>query len=1631
MEKKYRVKMKNWLNQQERLLDRQQGATNMNGPTDTNNSDIRPFNNVIDDRENLKDNEEFREELSIQFSQEEIDDALGYKAPEGSGVIPFKRLEFNEDSLKAVKDALTSGAYRKAGKRNVVESSSAVSPWSTLYSEDVPAETKVVPAPISAKDQEQNLAKVIVGQLGDKYSQLLTYDADGRDISYEALMDGTSKFFDYGIETSEGEVVYPFRDLTQRQKSTVFNTDTDLITTLSNLTEQDFASGFLENIGPGVAFSEGAFAGATYGPTIGAHPGGTLAQKAMWGVFGGIVGSETVRAAQDWLLGPTLSTFEGQEGYNAGESFAWGTGMLRNMMYSIPEKVDLGTAHFMANVFRDSPLLRFQKMDLSGKYVRGVDPKTGELLPKEAPFGVGLVRAIENLLGKSGQYANQYPTRMFIQEMLASGGMGYGAYEAEKAHPGSLGHRLFYEVAGGVVSPAVYYILSTNSRAAFNALESVNKRGAEWKRAKGEQPSSGKYTGNVTMGIWPSIKAVNPLGKEKRLTNAYLDVLRHLEETHLSNEALRHDDGTPFSPKEKMDHFNEVFLPELQLKLQKYLDEPPPDPENPRVPLKMTLGKITDDPTLLAMDELVPAIIREPQDRVAFNHAKGLIMQLQATGDAEAIKVAAKIKEELLTSFIDAAIHNKTQKVLTAWRTLKTQDEDVMAEGTTELSSAMESMMSEMIRLFRAKERVAWNKAKKDIGHVELEIDPSDLNIFKLFKEEREGGMLKNHEVGRDIQKEKMKILFREMEDLKELLFPDEDAISAGYKILQGEDLAKRIKQNEESINKARSAYDKKFEVQSRKDPDFGITGEHFGDISTFEREAGENSQQYFDRLYQKRNELNSKIDELNKTVRSYEAGEAIEPITKKEIEILKRDASIYTEQRKIVEGKARQAILSDPDLQKQVLDHNNIPDGYKTSIGQTVTDPFLIKTRELRPTDPGAGAPEDFKLTLDRLISVRQEFLSEARAARAKDANSTEAAMYYEYAEAIRQDLDRFEEMGLIPVMQSYNDARSLSRAYHESFTRTFQVKIKERGKYGNYAVAPELMFDQLFAKGGPTSLDLNLRQLNEFNKILHERGIALSDEFVQQYGYVKDIPTAVNILVRDMIAKKFDPETGTLNVKNINKYIAELDRTGVFDLIPNLRRDLMDVNKRQILLESALKRKTKLDRKLNFQKTFSILSGSSEKGFESPARAIEAAWKDRKPEQMFSEIGNMFKTFERILLPPKTKAGTVRYRHEDPATLEKYGRPPEESEMMRRLLDMEAGNQWDIPAKIDSKTGKVIKEAQLNRKIRDLTPEERVRYVKETKDGFFSASIEYAMNFGNLESSSWNFNPVRTYQILFGRPISAMRKGNFSLEKFMKDHGIGDPQKLATLKNNLEEMIKIKTKVEKVDVANIEELFKQNSALTHFYFKAMGSAVGVAAQKKLMMGMTAGTLMANKAGADVAVHLFEQIPLTLRREAVAELMQDPKMFVDFMKIKPTRRESILSLARLKRFLRDNGYLPATRRIIKSTVPPVERIIESEEDRKKAIDAITPDPRQRRTYDDDLRKRSSYGSDPVSLAPTTQDTWHTARGPAPTAPPPQPPPPPTGTANPNQRSMYANLFPNDFASGMINPQGGIKSLLG
>jgi len=26
---------------------------------------------------------------------------------------------------------------------------------------------------------------------------------------------------------------------------------------------------------------------------------------------------------------------------------------------------------------------------------------------------------------------------------------------------------------------------------------------------------------------------------------------------------------------------------------------------------------------------------------------------------------------------------------------------------------------------------------------------------------------------------------------------------------------------------------------------------------------------------------------------------------------------------------------------------------------------------------------------------------------------------------------------------------------------------------------------------------------------------------------------------------------------------------------------------------------------------------------------------------------------------------------------------------------------------------------------------------------------------------------------------------------------------------------------------------------------------------------------------------------------------------------------------------------------------------------------------------------------------------------------------------------MYANLFPNDFASGMINPQGGIKSLLG
>ena len=219
-------------------------------------------------------------------------------------------------------------------------------------------------------------------------------------------------------------------------------------------------------------------------------------------------------------------------------------------------------------------------------------------------------------------------------------------------------------------------------------------------------------------------------------------------------------------------------------------------------------------------------------------------------------------------------------------------------------------------------------------------------------------------------------------------------------------------------------------------------------------------------------------------------------------------------------------------------------------------------------------------------------------------------------------------------------------------------------------------------------------------------------------------------------------------------------------------------------------------------------------------------------------------------------------------------------------------------------------------------------------------------------------------------------------------------------------------------------ETLVAESGAYFDFAISAIGSAVGTRTGK-LLTGGTAGpaSMRFASSGANLLRNLLVNLPASEKINLTTELFTNPQLFLNFIKKPKNAQEKLRIDNNIIDILSKAARTVGIDKLIKVT-PTVIRELGEEDDTPTDE---TLEYLERR----DANKQSSVQPRLPTGIPTTQlasnEPFLSGLNNAPAG---------GGTssaapANTNQRSQYANLFPNDIISGMIQPaaQGGVIGL--
>jgi hypothetical protein len=275
--------------------------------------------------------------------------------------------------------------------------------------------------------------------------------------------------------------------------------------------------------------------------------------------------------------------------------------------------------------------------------------------------------------------------------------------------------------------------------------------------------------------------------------------------------------------------------------------------------------------------------------------------------------------------------------------------------------------------------------------------------------------------------------------------------------------------------------------------------------------------------------------------------------------------------------------------------------------VGQFVTR----KTREL-----GLGAAADgdgatdasnlADLTTRELTDIRSMALNYGRQLTSKD-DLDGARVAFRMADALLKDIENARPEG-DDWRIAYSMARAYSRSLNDTYTRTFAGRSLSTQSSGEERIAPELLAKTLLQSGNDATYlrTLQIQELGQF---------ALKEDLP---GATETVGTLTDLTLRIMrLAARsdlYDPQTGKVSPERLAQFVDENRET--LDLVPGLRKDLLDAEKANVLLNetSAANRRMEAERRaqLSFYDLMNpVISpdGRRINGTESPTSAIARA--------------------------------------------------------------------------------------------------------------------------------------------------------------------------------------------------------------------------------------------------------------------------------------------------------------------------------------------------------------------------------------------------------------------------------------
>jgi len=605
-----------------------------------------------------------------------------------------------------------------------------------------------------------------------------------------------------------------------------------------------------------------------------------------------------------------------------------------------------------------------------------------------------------------------------------------------------------------------------------------------------------------------------------------------------------------------------------------------------------------------------------------------------------------------------------------------------------------------------------------------------------------------------------------------------------------------------------------------------------------------------------------------------------------------------------ILDARQQLRAVSDPDQLDttaqqliQGFEANFDNDIANSGLGQQTINNLVEVLRQPR-TAATAALPEGTAtsvpasgISFKMLNRVRSDALAIARDGTKSPEARRIAGMY---AETIADDFENVAKYGAVDSdtaqLRALNNANSFSKAFADVYYRSYVGKALKQTQDGEFRLAPETLAMNFNKDQFDPNL-LKIRDIQQVGEFAREKGISGAA------GTIDTVNGVMDRIIRTARAETFDPETGTVNEKKLNKWLKENRRLGV--LFPDLFQDLAQFKNAEVIFNQSILNnnaaRNTVEKQVNFT---SLLRGANGEIRTNPTDAVG---------EIFAAGKDQVSTLDAILkvIP---KEGQVNKQVVYTVT-----EPDDAGGLTHTYF-----NQKDAVAAKNARKG-----SRLNVKTLEVDREKAMAGLK-------ASIFEFMVQGQPTLKGKPKFNPEKVYKQLFEDKVllsndrNAMRSGSLlsgkktstftTMADLLKAKGVFNDGDVATAKNALEQMIKVKSASLG---GNLITDFESAKPILDFALGISGSAIGTRSQSFLTGGQSGpGSIIAAGKGAEAMRNIFLKMPASSRLMFTSQLLQDPKLLAKMMRTYGDTDASTTGVVNaVKEWLSTNGFVTLPRR--------------------------------------------------------------------------------------------------------------------